>query len=126
MISRAATSVRASFRRNFSAASQLTSGYGKCKLFSIVIDRFDEIPISIDSIEPFLEFITGNHLFKGSVADDFLSKQGLSWAQLDDGKWTTDADMADKVAAAVLEWAQHNGAHVYCHWFQPMAGVGVR
>jgi glutamine synthetase len=50
----------------------------------------------------------------------------MSWGQLEDGKWTTDPAAADKVAAAVLEWAQHNGAHVYCHWFQPMAGVGVR
>lgn len=68
----------------------------------------------------------GKHLFKGTVADEFLSKQGMSWGQLEDGKWTTDPAAADKVAAAVLEWAQHNGAHVYCHWFQPMAGVGVR
>jgi len=30
------------------------------------------------------------------------------------------------VAAAVLTWAQAHGAHVYTHWFQPLATDGVR
>uniref|UniRef100_A0A7S2CDT9 GS catalytic domain-containing protein n=2 Tax=Florenciella parvula TaxID=236787 RepID=A0A7S2CDT9_9STRA len=68
----------------------------------------------------------GKHLFKGKVADEFLSKQGMSWAEMQTGDFTQDSEKADKVAAAVLEWAQSNGAHVYCHWFQPMAAAGVR
>lgn len=30
---------------------------------------------------------------------------------------------ADKIAAAVLEWAKFNGATSFCHWFQPIAST---
>ena len=49
----------------------------------------------------------------------------MSWADMEDGTWTTDMAKADKVAAAVLAWAKANGG-VYTHWFQPMATDGVR
>lgn len=66
----------------------------------------------------------GKHLFKGTVADEYLKKHGSSAAILDDPSWT--ANHADTVAAAVLDWAIDHGANVYCHWFQPMAASGVR
>ena len=67
----------------------------------------------------------GQHLFKGAVAAPYLKKVGLPENTLDGHKWTTDGN-ADKVAAAVLEWAKDNGASVYCHWFQPLGSAGVR
>lgn len=66
----------------------------------------------------------GRHLFKGTVADEYLKKHGSSAAILDDPSWTVNH--ADTVAAAVLDWAIDHGANVYCHWFQPMAASGVR
>jgi glutamine synthetase len=67
----------------------------------------------------------GQHLFKGAVAAPYLKKAGLPEDTLDGTKWTTDGN-ADKVAAAVLEWAKDNGASVYCHWFQPQGAAGFR
>jgi len=67
----------------------------------------------------------GDNVFKGAVALPYLKKQGLSLSVLDSGKWTTDGN-ADKVAAAVLEWATDREATVYCHWFQPLGSSGVR
>eukprot|EP00588_Corethron_pennatum_P002496 CAMPEP_0194296200 /NCGR_PEP_ID=MMETSP0169-20130528/55438_1 /TAXON_ID=218684 /ORGANISM="Corethron pennatum, Strain L29A3" /LENGTH=704 /DNA_ID=CAMNT_0039045599 /DNA_START=116 /DNA_END=2230 /DNA_ORIENTATION=- len=66
----------------------------------------------------------GKHVFKGDVAEKYLSAQGTSAAVLDDPSWT--ATHADEVAAGVLEWALDNGATSYAHWFQPMAASGVR
>ena len=68
----------------------------------------------------------GEHLFKGSVADSFLEKQGLPAGTMDSGDWTKDIAKADKVAAGVMDWATSNGATVYCHWFQPTGASGVR
>ena len=68
----------------------------------------------------------GKNLFKGAVAAPYLSKVGLPEDTLDKGEWVRDEGMADKVAAAVLDWAQNNGASVYCHWFQPMGASGLR
>jgi len=66
----------------------------------------------------------GKNQFTGKVADGYLKKQGLSSDALKDPSWVTD--QADKVAAAVLEWAIENGADTYCHWFQPLASSGFR
>jgi len=66
----------------------------------------------------------GTHVFKGSVADAYLAKQGLPAGLLDDPSWTSTS--ADKVAAAVQEWANDKGASVYTHWFQPMGSTEVR
>lgn len=66
----------------------------------------------------------GTHVFKGAVADEYLAKQGLPAGLLNDPSWTTTS--ADKVAAAVMDWAQDKGASVYTHWFQPLAASGVR
>ena len=67
----------------------------------------------------------GQHLFKGAVAAPYLEKAGLPKDTLDGTAWTTNGN-ADKVAAAVLEWAKDNGASVYCHWFQPQGAAGFR
>jgi len=67
----------------------------------------------------------GKHIFKGAIAAPYLEKQGLPGNTLESPAWVTNG-MADKVAAAVLDWARDNGASVYCHWFQPMASYGVR
>eukprot|EP00929_Paragymnodinium_shiwhaense_P058490 TRINITY_DN2928_c0_g1_i1.p1 TRINITY_DN2928_c0_g1~~TRINITY_DN2928_c0_g1_i1.p1 ORF type:complete len:725 (-),score=193.65 TRINITY_DN2928_c0_g1_i1:304-2478(-) len=68
----------------------------------------------------------GRHLFKGAVADKYLQGQGAAPGLLNDGSWTKDMEKADKVAAAIVEWARANGAKNYCHWFQPMGANGVR
>jgi len=66
----------------------------------------------------------GSHVFKGAVADEYLSKQGLPAGLLDDPSWTKTS--ADKVAAAVMDWANDKGASVFTHWFQPLGASGVR
>jgi glutamine synthetase len=73
-------------------------------------------------MEPYSDF--GIHVFKGTVADEYLKKHGLDASVMKDPSWTKTH--ADTVAAAVLDWAIDNGANTYCHWFQPMAANGVR
>ncbi|KAJ1384437.1 glutamine synthetase type III N terminal-domain-containing protein, partial [Ochromonadaceae sp. CCMP2298] len=68
----------------------------------------------------------GEHVFRGDVAKPYLEKQGLPADILDTHSWCSDAALADKVASAVLEWSVANGAHVFCHWFQPLCASGVR
>ena len=68
----------------------------------------------------------GSNLFKGKVADTYLAKQGLPAGLMDDPKWTSKPATADKVAAAIMEWAGDRGASVYTHWFQPTGSAGVR
>ena len=67
----------------------------------------------------------GTHLFKGSMADSYLAKQGLPAGLLDDPTWTT-GPAADGVAKAIMEWAGDKGASVFTHWFQPLGASGVR
>jgi glutamine synthetase len=66
----------------------------------------------------------GDNVFRGAVADKYLKAQGLPAGALDDYSWPTKH--ADKVAAAVSEWAAERGASSFCHWFQPLAASGVR
>mmetsp|Transcript_19699 Transcript_19699/g.17879 ORF Transcript_19699/g.17879 Transcript_19699/m.17879 type:complete len:698 (-) Transcript_19699:137-2230(-) len=84
---------------------------------SRIFSRYNSSSVSIDGY--------GKHLFKGAVAAPYLKAQGLPENTLESGSWTTNGN-ADKVAAAVLEWAKDNGASSYCHWFQPLASSGVR
>lgn len=67
----------------------------------------------------------GDHLFKGVVAESYLKKHGLPTNTLESHAWTQNGN-ADKVAAAVLDWARDHGASVYCHWFQPLGSSGFR
>jgi len=68
----------------------------------------------------------GTNLFKGDVAAPYLSAQGLAGNILETSTWMHNAEVADKVAAAVLNWARDHGASVYCHWFQPLGAAGLR
>ena len=52
------------------------------------------------SLEAYSDY--GKHVFKGTVADEYLKKHGASAALLDDPSWTETS--ADTVAAAVLDW----------------------
>jgi glutamine synthetase len=63
----------------------------------------------------------GSHLFTGNNAAKFLASQGLKLEDLTNPSWVKDPAKADKIAAAVLEWAVSLGANTFCHWFQPMA-----
>ena len=65
----------------------------------------------------------GEHCFYGSVAEKYLGKQGVKYDHFTAGMWVHEPEVADKVAAAVLEWAKDNGANTYCHWFQPMCAT---
>ena len=67
----------------------------------------------------------GTHVFRGAIAAPYLEKAGLPRDAISTSRWTTDGS-ADKVAAAILEWARDNGAFHYCHWFQPLGSAGVR
>jgi glutamine synthetase len=67
----------------------------------------------------------GQHLFRGAVAAPYLQNAGLPADVLDSPAWTQDGS-ADRVAAAILAWAQDNGASVYCHQFQPLGSSGFR
>jgi glutamine synthetase len=62
-------------------------------------------------------------LFTGAVAAKYLANQGLQLKDLTDSSWVRDPAKADKIAAAVLEWAVSMGATTFCHWFQPMAAT---
>lgn len=66
----------------------------------------------------------GKNVFAGKVADEYLSRHGLSKKTLEDPTWVKNH--SDAVANAVFEWALDNGANVYTHWFQPLGGSGVR
>ena len=87
---------------------------------SIKFNNISNVRCFAASLEGF-----GDHLFKGSVAAPYLAKHGLSKDTIEIGKWPSDGT-ADKVAAAVLDWAKDNNASVYCHWFQPLGASGLR
>jgi hypothetical protein len=61
------------------------------------------------------------NVFAGVVAEKYLKKQGMTLKEYEDPTWCKSVDTADKVAAAVCEWALERGATNWCHWFQPMA-----
>ena len=50
----------------------------------------------------------GTCKFKGKEAAKYLSKVGAK-VDMEDFTWTSDPAKADKVAAAVLEWAKDHG-----------------
>lgn len=65
----------------------------------------------------------GERAFWGASAEKYMAKQGLTADTLRDPMWVKDAVLADKIAAAVLEWAVDHGANTFCHWFQPMCST---
>ena len=68
----------------------------------------------------------GSCKFKGAEADKYLTKQGLPKDILSDKSWTQDEATADKVANALLEWAQAHGATMVTHIFQPLGSTSMR
>ena len=54
-----------------------------------------------------------------------MTKHGLSAKTLESSEWAVNGS-ADKVAAAVLDWARDSGANTYCHWFQPLGASAFR
>lgn len=60
--------------------------------------------------------------FWGAQSAPYLIKHGLDPCILEDPSWVKSLELADKVAAAVCEWAVDRRATSYCHWFQPMCG----
>jgi len=69
--------------------------------------------------------VYGTHKFKGKEAAKYLAKQKLPDTVLDT-LWTRDDALADKVAAAVLEWCRDHGATMYTHVFQPLGSGMMR
>jgi len=67
----------------------------------------------------------GQRVFKGAVAAPYLSKHSLPTNTLENPAWASNGS-ADKVAAAVLDWARDNGANTFCHWFQPLGASAFR
>jgi len=65
----------------------------------------------------------GENVFWGVTASPFLMQEGLTIADIEDPSWTKDAAKADKVAAAVLQFAISRGAKSFCHLFQPMGAT---
>jgi len=64
----------------------------------------------------------GDHCFWGAVATPYLTQAGLKADVLEDPCWVKHPATADKIAAAVMQWALDRGASSYAHWFQPMCG----
>jgi len=62
-------------------------------------------------------------MFWGAAAEPYLSRQNLKFSDLQDTTWTQNAAKADKVAAAVLEFAIARGASSFCHLFQPLSST---
>ena len=66
----------------------------------------------------------GDNVFDLKAMSKRLSSQDLdiiSKVMKSGGK--IDAPMAERVAAAVREWAMEKGVTHYCHWFQPQTGA---
>jgi len=62
------------------------------------------------------------YVFAGAAAAPYLINVGLPKNTLEDPSWVGDPPKADKIAAAVMQWAIDLGASSYAHWFQPMCG----
>ena len=92
---------------------------------SVLVRGVRSVKASTRSISSLLEGY-GDNVFKGAVADSYLSKQGLPAGILNSSEWMTNSEQCDKVAAGVLEWATENDATVFTHVFQPLGASGVR
>lgn len=86
---------------------------------------FKRKPFALNSLRSVSTEGFGDHRFHGAVAEPYLKKHGLPSTTLNSSAWIQNGN-ADKVAAAVLDWAKDHGAPVYCHWFQPLGSSGFR
>lgn len=66
----------------------------------------------------------GEYVFNDDVMQEYMSKETYKELRevIDSGK-TLGLDLANRVAAAMKEWAMNNGATHYTHWFQPLTGA---
>mmetsp|Transcript_49176 Transcript_49176/g.73094 ORF Transcript_49176/g.73094 Transcript_49176/m.73094 type:complete len:729 (-) Transcript_49176:158-2344(-) len=76
-------------------------------------------PLTVAGLEDY-----GKNVFTGKVANEYLTKYGVSTDTFKDPNWVNEK--SDEVAAAILEWATDNGATTFCHWFQPAGSSGFR
>ncbi len=66
----------------------------------------------------------GENVFNLKAMSKRLSAQDLeTLSQVIKVGGKIDAPMAERVAAAVREWAMEKGVTHYCHWFQPQTGA---
>ncbi|MCP5469910.1 MAG: glutamine synthetase III [Chlamydiales bacterium] len=75
--------------------------------------------------EPFKQERPINELFGENCFDEAVQKEYLEsevFEALRSGK-ELDAQIADKVAAKMKEWAVSRGATHFCHWFQPLTDL---
>ena len=78
----------------------------------------------MESLHSHIEEIFGSMVFnnaamKAKLPDDvYLALKDT----IEEGK-SLDANIADIVAKAMMEWAIEKGATHYTHWFQPMTGI---
>ena len=65
----------------------------------------------------------GKYVFNNEVMQEYMTPETYSELRsvIDSGK-TLGLDLANRVAEAMKEWAQDNGATHYTHWFQPLNG----
>ncbi|MEA4899515.1 MAG: glutamine synthetase III [Christensenellaceae bacterium] len=66
----------------------------------------------------------GAQVFGDSTMRQWLSAEGYAAfkTRLAEGRALT-RDLADQMAAAMMDWATSKGATHYTHWFQPMTGI---
>ena len=68
----------------------------------------------------------GRYVFSEDVQRQRLSKHAFKALRRAVSRGETiEPDLADKVAAAMKDWAVENGATHYTHWFQPMTGLSA-
>jgi glutamine synthetase len=66
----------------------------------------------------------GENVFSPAVQRQRLEKETFARLQLAVANGEgLDVELADEVAAAMLEWALEKGATHYTHWFQPLTGL---
>eukprot|EP00854_Cymbomonas_tetramitiformis_P015042 gene15042-17776_t len=103
--------------------SPTTLGNMHANLLPKPVYESSSVPTTTKSLTPATLDGYGENAFWGASAEKYLVKQGLTTDTLRDPMWVKDMALADKIAAAVLEWAVDHGANTFCHWFQPMCAT---
>ncbi len=68
--------------------------------------------------------IFGSMVFNKEVMRQRLSPEAYAGiCDIMDNGGEMEAEVAEEVAAAMMEWAMEKGATHYTHWFQPMTGI---
>ncbi len=71
-----------------------------------------------------IEDVFGTKVFNDDVMKQYLPKNTYAALKstIENGE-ELNSEVANVVAHAMKEWALHNGATHYTHWFQPMTGI---